>query len=178
MLRLELLGQTGKRIPSRVGGRRIAGTFRLIQILTTARAKPFAVCCAESTAGQGEQHLLAHHIFEQKTALLIIPDFGLIWGNGVLASLRSSGTGAENEVEIALKRHLDRFQAAGAEDLEPGRVMCPQADVVDVLNAATMVVSSMVLNDQVGPTFDRQRGRLTNVRGIIERTGIDNLVKI
>src|SRR6185503_20927793 len=135
MLLLELFGQTGKRIPTHVGWSRIAGTLRLIQVLTTARAKPFAVCCAESTAGQGEQHLLAHHILEQKTAVLIIPDFGLVGGDGVLAGLGFGGAGAEDEVKVALEGDFDRFEAAGAENLEAPGIVGAEADVVDVLDA-------------------------------------------
>ncbi len=78
VLQLELVRQTRKRIPSRIGRSLIAGAFCLIQILTTARAKPFAVRRTEGATRQGEQHLLAHHILKQKTALFIIPDFGLI----------------------------------------------------------------------------------------------------
>ena len=54
VLQLELIGQTRKRIPSRIGGGLIAGAFCLIQVLTTARAKPFAVCRAEGATRQGE----------------------------------------------------------------------------------------------------------------------------
>jgi hypothetical protein len=54
VLQLELIGQTRKRIPSRIGRGLIAGTFRLIQILTTARAKPFTVRHTESATRQGE----------------------------------------------------------------------------------------------------------------------------
>jgi hypothetical protein len=54
VLQLELVGQTRKRIPPRIGGRLIAGAFCLIQVLTTARAKPFAVCRAEGATRQGE----------------------------------------------------------------------------------------------------------------------------
>ncbi len=89
-----------------------------VQVLTTAGAKPFAVRFAEGTAGQGEQHLLAHDILEQKTALLIIPYFGLIFRNGVLAGDGIGAFGAEDEVEIALERGGDGLDAAGAEDLE------------------------------------------------------------
>jgi hypothetical protein len=54
VLQLELVRQTRKRIPSRIGRGLIAGTFRLIQILTTARAKPFTVRHTESATRQGE----------------------------------------------------------------------------------------------------------------------------
>jgi hypothetical protein len=54
VLQLELVCQTRKRIPTNIGRSRVAGAFRLIQILTTARAKPFTVCCTEGAARQGE----------------------------------------------------------------------------------------------------------------------------
>jgi hypothetical protein len=54
VLELELGGQIRKSIPLRVGRSFTAGTGCKIQILTTARAKPFAIFFAEGTAGQGE----------------------------------------------------------------------------------------------------------------------------
>ena len=54
VLQLELVRQTRKRIPSRISRGLIAGTFRLIQILTTARAKPFAVLRTEGATRQGK----------------------------------------------------------------------------------------------------------------------------
>ena len=102
VLQLELVRQTRKRIPTRIGRGLVAGTFCLIQILTTARAKPFAVRRTEGTTWQGEQHLLAHHILQQKTALLIIPDFGLIRGNGSLPGVRIGRFRAKYKVKIPL----------------------------------------------------------------------------
>jgi hypothetical protein len=57
VLQLELvcqIPQIRKRIPSRIGRSLVAGTFCLIQVLTTARAKPFAICRTEGARGQGE----------------------------------------------------------------------------------------------------------------------------
>jgi hypothetical protein len=57
VLQLELIcqiPQTRKRIPSRISRSVIAGAFCLIQILTTARAKPFAVRRTEGATWQGE----------------------------------------------------------------------------------------------------------------------------
>ena len=54
VLQLELIGQTRKRIPTHIGRSLIAGAFCLIQILTTARAKPFTVRPAEGATWQGE----------------------------------------------------------------------------------------------------------------------------
>src|SRR5438270_1763187 len=53
VLQLELVGQTRKRIPARISRSLLAGTFCLIQILTAARAKPFAGRHTESATRQG-----------------------------------------------------------------------------------------------------------------------------
>jgi len=53
-LQLELVRQTRKRIPTRIGRSPVARTFCLIQILTTARAKPLAVRRTEGATRQGE----------------------------------------------------------------------------------------------------------------------------
>jgi len=54
VLRLELVSQTRKRIPTQISRSLIAGTFCLIQILTTARAEPFAICRTEGATRQGK----------------------------------------------------------------------------------------------------------------------------
>ena len=54
VLQLELVSQTRKCIPPSIDRSRLAGAFCLIQILTTARAKPFTVRPAERAARQGE----------------------------------------------------------------------------------------------------------------------------
>src|SRR5690242_6279901 len=68
VLDLEPGCQVRKSIPPRIGGSFSAGTGCEIQVLATARAKPFAARLAERPAGQGKQHLLAHDIFKRKTA--------------------------------------------------------------------------------------------------------------
>lgn len=101
VLYLDLVSQTRQRIPTWIHGTLIAGALCKIQILTTAGAKPLAVRFAEGTTWQGEQHLLTHHILKQKTALLIIPYFGLVFGNCVLARDSIGPFGAEDEVKGA-----------------------------------------------------------------------------
>jgi hypothetical protein len=132
VLYLDLVSQTRQRIPTRISRGFIAGALSKIQILTTAGTKPLAVRFAEGTTWQGEQHLLTHHILEQKTALLIIPYFGLIFRNCVLAGDGIGLFGAEDEVEIALEGGDDGLDAAGAEDFEVSGVGGAEADVVDV----------------------------------------------
>src|SRR5215469_424023 len=62
VLELELAGDIRKRIPARIRGSLATGTGCGVQVLATARAKPFTVRVAESSGGQGEQHLLAHYV--------------------------------------------------------------------------------------------------------------------
>jgi hypothetical protein len=54
VLQLELVRQTRKRIPTQISRSLFAGTFCLIQILTTARAKPLAIRRTEGATRQGE----------------------------------------------------------------------------------------------------------------------------
>jgi hypothetical protein len=143
-----------------------------IQILTTAGAKPFAVRFAEGTTWQGEQHLLTHHILKQKTALLIIPYFGLIFGNCVLAGDGISLFWAEYEIEVAGEWGRDGLDAAGAEDLEVAAVLGAEADVVDV------GVGAAVLDEEVGLAFDGERANLVDVGGVVQGTGGDGLVEL
>jgi hypothetical protein len=162
VLDLDLVSQTRQGIPTRIDRGLIAGALCKIQILTTAGAKPLAVRFAEGTTWQGEQHLLTHHILEQKTALLIIPYFGLIFSNCVLAGDGIGAFGAENEVEIALEGGGDGFDAAGAEDFEVAGVGGAETDVVD------MSVGGAVLDEEVSLTFDGERTYLMDVRGVVQ----------
>jgi len=81
VLNLELVSQTRQRIPSRIRRCLFAGACCEVPVLTAARAEALAVRLAEGSGGQGEQHLLAHDVLKQKTALFIITDFGLVRGN-------------------------------------------------------------------------------------------------
>ncbi len=172
VLQLELVGQIPKRIPSRIGRDLIAGAFRLIQILTTARAKSLAVRRTESAARQGKQHLLTHHILQQKTALFIITDFGLICCNRALAEVRIGCFRPENEVKVPCQRYRHRFNAPRALNLEVGTVMRPQPDIVDMRARASM------LDQQIGDAVDRQRTYLPDIRGIVQRTRSNDLIEL
>lgn len=171
-LDLDLVCQTRQRIPTRIGRSLVAGALCKIQILTTAGAKPLAVRLAEGTSWQGEQHLLAYHILKQKTALLIIPYFGLIFGNCVLAGGGIGGFGAKDEVEVAGEWGGDGLDAAGAEYLELSAKLGPEADVVDV------GVGAAVLDEEVGQPFDGERAYLVDVGGVVQGTGGDGFIEL
>ena len=96
VLDLDLVSQTRQRIPTRIRRSLFAGADCEVLVLTTTRAEALAVRFAEGSGGQGEQHLLAHDILKQKTALPIIPDFCLVGGNCVLACLGIGLFGAED----------------------------------------------------------------------------------
>ena len=172
MLYLDLVSQTCQGIPTRIDRGLIAGALCKIQILTTAGAKPLAVRFAEGTTWQGEQHLLTHHILEQKTALLIIPYFGLIFRNCVLAGDGIGPFGAENQVKIALKGGWDGLDTAGAEDFEVAGVVGADADVVDVR------VGGAMLDEEIGLAFDGQWADLVDVRGVVQNAGGDGFVEV
>jgi hypothetical protein len=167
---LDCICQTGERIPPRIDRSLIASTGGAVQILTTAGAKSFAVRRAERATGQGEQHLFAHDILKQKTALFIIPDFCLVDGNCAFAGFGVGGLGAEDEVEVARHGDGDGFDAAGAEDLELALVGGAEADVVDVLVVAAM------FDEEIGAALDGEGTDLTDVDGVVDHPGSDGLV--
>ena len=172
MFDLDLVSQTCQSVPTRIDRSLIAGALCKIQILTTAGAKTLAVRFAEGTTWQGEQHLLTHHILEQKTALLIIPYFCLIFSNCVLSGDGIGPFRAENQVEIAFEGGWDGFDAARAEDLEVSRVGGAEADVVDV------GVGGAVLNEEIGLAFDREWAYLVDVGGVVQDAGGDGFVEV
>jgi hypothetical protein len=170
-LDLDLAGQISKRIPTRVGRSLLAGALSKIQILTAAGAKPFAVFFAEGATRQGEQHLLAHDILKQKTALLIIPYFRLIFSNCVLTEERIGTHRAEDKVEIADEGGGNRVDAACTQDFEVAGVLGADADIVDV------GIGAAVLDKKVCLTFHGKRAHLLDVGSVIEGTGSDGLLK-
>jgi hypothetical protein len=103
---------------------------------------------------------------------LIIPYFGLIFRNGVLAGVVVGTGGAEDQVEVARERGGDGLDATGAEDLEVSAVAGAEADVVDVAAGAA------VFDDEVGFAFDRHEAKLADVRGIVEGSGSDGFVDL
>ncbi len=87
------------------------------------RTEPAAFRLTERPARQREQNLLAHYIFEQKTAMFIIPDFGLFFRDRMLAHLRIRIFGAKDKIELTGERPLHRVKSARAEQLYTGNKM-------------------------------------------------------
>src|SRR5262249_2258984 len=143
--------QTRQRIPTRIRRCLFAGAGCEVLVLTAARAEALAVRLAEGSGRQGEQHLLAHDILEQKTALLIITDFGLVRGNGMLSGVSIYPDRPKNQVKIARKGLGDGLDAAGAEDLEVSLVGGAEADILHLGVGAAFLTA--VLDDEVGLAF-------------------------
>ena len=93
-LRFHPAAEIGQRCPPRIGRACIASTDLCIPIKSTARAESLAVLLAERSRGQGEQHLLAQHVLNRKTASFIIPDFRIGGRDSVLrgACVNTNGT--------------------------------------------------------------------------------------
>jgi hypothetical protein len=125
------------------------------------RTKTLAVLLAERAWGQGQQHLLAHGVLQQKTALSIIPDFSLVFGNNVLTGLGICVSGAEDQVEVAFEGLRDGIEAAGAELLEVAFVVRADTDVLDE------IAGSALLDQQVGASGDLERTALGDVRSVV-----------
>jgi hypothetical protein len=126
----------------------------VVPVLTAARAEALAVRFAEGSGWQGEQHLLAHDILEQKTALFIIPDFRLVRGNCVLARRRIDPHGPKDEVKVTRKGLGNRLHAAGAQDFEITLVVGTLADIFAILDGA----GSDRLGDLKGLVEELDRG--------------------
>jgi hypothetical protein len=103
--------------------------------------------------------------------LTIIPDFGLVGSNCVLAGDGVGCFGAEEEVEVAGEGEGDGFDAAGAEDLEVAAIVGAEADVVDE------VVGAAAFDDQFGSTFYGEWAGLAKVGGVLEGSGSDGFVE-
>jgi hypothetical protein len=167
----QLIGQTSKRIPSRIGRSLIAIALSYIQILAAARAQTFAVRLTESAIRQGKQHLLTHYILKQKPALSIIPYFGLILGNGSLSRLRVRALRPEQQVEPAYHRHRNRVYATRTQYLKLARIVGADPYIVHV------VVRSAMLHHQIRLSLHGQRPYLPQVRGKLQYPRRNRLIK-
>jgi hypothetical protein len=168
----QLVSQTRKSIPARINSSLVATALRHIQILAAVRAKPFAVRLAESTCGQGKQHLLTHYILKQKPAFSIIAYFRLIFGNRSFTGVRIGTFGAKNEVEGAGEGYRNRIHAAGAEDFELAGILGADTDVFYLAVAAAM------LNQEVGLALDGQRAQLVEIDCEFQDAGSDGFVEL
>jgi len=133
-----------------------------VQILPAVNAKTLAILCTQGASGQGEQHLLTHHVLEQKTCLSIIPYFGLILGNCAFASLGIRVLRPKQQVEVALERHIHWLDTACAQYLKVALVARPHANVFDRL------IRPAMLHDQVRFALDRKRPNLARIRRILD----------
>ena len=156
--------KTLQRAPAGIDLRLGTGTVCIIPVFAAAGAKSFAIFPAERAIGQGKQHLLTHDIFQQKTALFIIPDFGLSFADGALTCLGIGAAGTEDQVEPQIGMMTDRVKAARAQQLEHPAAASPDTNVHDDLPR------SAVLFNAIRSTFDVQRARLPHVRCIVDHT--------
>ncbi|CAN5638417.1 hypothetical protein BH10ACI4_BH10ACI4_07150 [soil metagenome] len=167
----QLIGQTSKRIPSRIGRSLIAIALSYVQILAAARAQTFAVRLTESASRQGKQHLLTHYILKQKPALSIIPYFGLILGNGSLSRFGVRTLRPEQQVKPSRYGDIHRLDATRAQHLELCRIVCADPDIVDV------VVRSAMLYHQVRLPLYGQRPYLPQVCSELQYPRRNRLIK-
>ena len=132
-------GQICESVPPRIDRAVLAVTASLVQILSAARAKSFAVFATERPSGQGKQHLFPHDVLQHEAALFIIPDFGLRLRNGSFSLLAIHPRRAEEEVKLALNVLRNRVNTPGAEHLEVAGIFGPQPDVLHNLARPTML---------------------------------------
>jgi hypothetical protein len=128
-------------------------------------AEPLAVFAAQGLGWKGQQHLLAQYVLQQDSILLIITDFGLGSGDGMLGSLAIGPGRPKKQVELTGKWMLDGVETPGAEDLEAAVVVRTHANIIDQLPRPAM------LYDQVGTAVDGERVELANVESILDAAG-------
>jgi len=134
--------------------------------------KALAVLATQRASGQGQQHLLTHHVLKQKTCLPIIPYFGLVLGNCAFPGLRIRILRPEQQIEIALQLHRHRLHAARAQNLKVTLVPRPNPDIVDRLLRPAM------LHNQIRFALNRQRPNLPRIQRILDRAWRNLLTKL
>jgi hypothetical protein len=135
-------------------------------------AEPLAVFTAQGLGWKGQQHLLTQDVLQLDSILLIITDFGLGGGNGMLGSFAIRPGRSKKQVELPGKRMFDGIEAAGAEDLKAARVGGADPDVVDQLPGAAM------LDEQVGAALNSERIELLNTESIVDTAGRKGQVEL
>ena len=113
-------GQILKCTPPWIDLRLATATRYFIQVAATAWAQSLAIGLAKRAIGQGQQHLLAHGIFQHQTAVFIVPDFRLGLTDRSLALLRICARRSKDQVKVFFGMVLDRLKAACAQQLKVG----------------------------------------------------------
>ena len=111
---VELLANVFQRRPARIVYWRRAGARFYIAVHAAGRAQALTVVPANHLYGDGQQHLLAQHIFQQKALALVVADLGFRRGD---LELLVPGVGALRAVEqLKFPRYVlhHRIQAARA----------------------------------------------------------------
>ena len=162
---LQPAAQVSQSFPSRVARTLITGAGCLIAVHAAARAKSFAIWLAKRPGWQGQEHLFPEHVFKRKATVLIIPDFCLRRGNGVLRPLRVYPGGPKKEIVFALQRMLDRFNAARAGNLKFAAERALETNVSDDFPGPAMFVKNLGAADR------RQVAELLGFLAEINRPG-------
>jgi hypothetical protein len=137
-----------------------------------AGTKPFAVFAAQGLGWKRQQHLLAQDILQQNTILLIITDFGLRSGNGMLRSLAIGADGTKKQVELSRNWVFDGVKTARAERLEAAGVGRAHPDVVYQL------VGTAMFDDQIGTALHHQRIELADIESVLDRAGFKGQIEL
>ena len=136
------------------------------------RAQAAAVFAAHSLQGNGQEHLLPQHIFQQHAFPGVVADLGLVFWNGALIHSRIGAAGTVKQVEIPGNVAGYWFQAAGAIQLQAGGEM---AYYPDILNALPV---SPAFFYQFRVAARAQRPHLVNIFSVINNIRPDLFLEI
>ena len=164
--------QAGERRPSRIGHSLTAGACLGVQMPSAMRAKPFTVLAAQGLGWKRQQQLLTQDILQQDTILLIITDFSLGSGNGMLRSAAIGPGRSKKQVELAGERVLDGVEATRAEGLEAPLIGGADPNIVDQL------ARTAVLDNEVGPAVDYQRVQLADIESVFNTAGFKGQIEL
>src|SRR5579859_4387950 len=172
-LMFKLAANFFQRGPARIFHRDGAGALFLVQILAAVQAQALAVFAASYFQRQRQQHLLAQNVLEQNSVALIIADFGFSVRHRKLVASGVGSEGAVEQFEVALYVLLHRLKAAGALQFEAHGQAPSQADVLNNLMLAVMLL------DQFGASRGLQGRALAGFASqIIDDIGLKLLVEI
>ena len=172
LLVLQLLSKIFQRRPARVLQRLSAIALLLIQVPAAMRAQTFAVLTADRLQRKRQQNLLSQDIFQEQTLPLIIPDLRLGCRDRKLFFARIRALRTVEQLEAPADIAVNRLQASGTSQVDPGGEIAGDPDVIDQL------VLAVVLLDQLRASGAAEVAFLPNIRAKINHAGCDVLVKI
>src|SRR5271165_5978682 len=168
----QLLLNFVQRLPAGIAEMPLTMALLDVQVLPAMRTQSFAISAAQRSNWRRQQHLLAQGVLQQQAFALIVADLSFRLGDRHLVGAAVYAQRPVDQVERPVHIMADRFQAAGATELQVSLDLANQPDVFDILMMAA------VLHDQLRAAVTVKRADLGKVGPKLDGAGLKRLVEL